>query len=375
MKRIVVIGGTGHFGARICRRLVGKNGPELVITSRTLENAQSFADELRSQFPEAPVLAARLDHYSPNLVEELQALTPDVVVHTAGPYQGQSYAVAEACIAMGSHYIDLADGREFVCGFDTLHDDAIERDVLLVTGASTLPGLSSVVIDSVRDRFQAIDSIRISIAPAHQTPRGRSTISAVLSYCGRPFPVLVDGRREMLYGWQDLTCQQYPALGNRLSGACDVPDLELFPDYIAGLQTITFHAALESRREQISLWLMAWLTRAKIVRNWEKLVPAFQWIGDRLIGFGSDSGGMQISISGTGSNGVPKTLRWDLVARRNHGPEIPCTPASIVARKLIDGSVKKRGAIPCLGLFSMEDFELEVSDLDIAWTISEQDSF
>lgn len=374
MKRVVVIGGTGHFGARLCRRIVSASDIELIVTSRTLEKAQIFVRKLQSLNSTASLSAARFSQEAPSLISDLRALAPDIVVHTAGPYQGQSYAVASACLAAKSHYIDLADGREFVQGFETLHDRAQRNDVLLVTGASTLPGLSSVVIDSLRDRFLAIDAIEISIAPAHQTPRGRSTIAAVLSYCGRPFPVLIDGRWETRHGWQGLKRQRYPVLGTRLSAACDVPDLALLPDYIPGLKTATFHAALEAKWEQVSLWLMGWLTRAHIVRSWEALVPAFQRVSDRLINCGSDAGGMQINLTGRALDNRPQTVSWNLVARQNHGPEIPCTPASVLVRKLLAGTLAIRGARACLGMFTLDDFKAEITDLDIEWSVTERES-
>ena len=295
---------------------------------------------------------------------------PDIVVHTAGPYQGKDYRVAEACILAGSHYIDLADGRDFVKAFSGLDQRARSRGVLLISGASTLPGLSSVVIDSLRGEFGSIECIEISIAPAHQTPRGAGTIAAVLSYCGKRFAVLEGGEWKIRYGWQNLKVHRYPDLGTRLSAACDVPDLGLLPAYVDGVDTVTFHAALEAKWEQIALWLMAWLGRSGIKRQWTGLVPTFQTVSDRLIGLGSDVGGMDIRMSGKDSEQSPKSLTWNLVARRNHGPEIPCTPALILTRKLARNELAERGAYPCLGMFSLDDFADEVSDFDIEWTLS-----
>lgn len=369
--RIVVIGGTGHFGGRICRRILGEPNTELVVTSRNQANAQSVVDQLQTQCSESVVSAAGLDQSAPGFEADLRALNPNLVIHTAGPYQGQDYRVAKACIAVGCHYIDLADGRDFVQGFDSLHEEAKRNDLLLVTGASTLPGLSSVVVDSMRGKFEEIREIEISIAPAHQTPRGRGTIAAVLSYCGKPFQVMVDGVWVTMHGWQDLKRCRYPDLGERWGGACDVPDLGLLPGYVDGVKTVTFHAALEAKWEQLALWKMGWITRLGIISKWDRFVPVFQRLSDRLMGLGSDTGGMQVRMCGSSKDGSPMSATWNLVARQNHGPEIPCTPALILARKLAAGAIDVRGALPCLGLFSMSDFRNELSGFDVRWDVDE----
>ena len=42
--------------------------------------------------------------------------------------------MAEECIAAGVNYVDLADGREFVCEIDELDDDA-KKNVLFLLHA------------------------------------------------------------------------------------------------------------------------------------------------------------------------------------------------------------------------------------------------
>ena len=312
-----------------------------------------------------------LDQTSASFEVDLAQIAPDVVAHTAGPYQGQDYRVAKACIEIGCHYLDLADGREFVAGFSELNEAARSRGVLLVSGASTLPGVSTAVLNEVRDRFSQIESIETSIAPAHRTPRGAGTVAAVLSYCGRPFEVLTDGQWTDVHGWQDMRWQSYPALGSRLSGACDVPDLQLIPQLVEGVQTVAFHAALEAKWEQLALWLMAGMTRIGIPRSWHFAVPLFRKVSDALIRFGSDRGGMQMRFLGTAKDGKPLSVHWDLTALNNHGPEIPCVPLLILIRRLAAGTLDVRGAFPCNFLISLDEFDEEVSDLSIEWQLTE----
>jgi hypothetical protein len=342
-----------------------------VVTSRSEADAVRVTRQLEARHPDARIRPAHLDQFSRSFAEDLRRLNPGIVLHTAGPYQGQDYRVAKACLSCGSHYIDLADGREFVEGFSCLNDSALQRDVLLISGASTLPGLSSAVVDSLKDRFAQIHDIEICIAPAHQTPRGVSTIAAVLSYCGKPFQVLVDGIWVTKYGWQDLRIQHHPQLGTRLSGTCDVPDLALFPKCMIGLRTVTFHAALEAPWEQLALWCMAWLTRFRVVKDWARYATLFQRVSNRLISLGSDAGGMRIRLTGTDNANRKKVCTWYLTAGQNHGPEIPCSPALVLARKLARNQISQRGAYPCLGMMSFSELTSEMRNFDISWNVTD----
>src|SRR5215510_13149039 len=175
--RVVVIGGFGNFGARVCRGLAGA-GMEVIAAGRNPGNGESRLDGL-------PVMPARLDHSAADFPEALKRLAPDLVIHCAGPFQSQNYRVARAALAAGSHYFDLADGRHFVARFpQSLQSAARSADRLAVSGASSVPALSSAVIASLRSRLSKIEEIQIAVAPGQAAPRGQATVAAVLGYAG-----------------------------------------------------------------------------------------------------------------------------------------------------------------------------------------------
>jgi hypothetical protein len=53
-------------------------------------------------------------------------------------------------------------------------------------------------------------------------------------------------------------------------------------------------------------------------------------------------------------------------------PEIPAIPAVILARKLASGRLDIRGAMPCTGLFALDEFRQAVAQLAIGWRIEER---
>lgn len=370
--RVLVLGGTGHFGARLSRRLGDEPGVHLLLSSRSAAAAEQAAVALRASGAQARVEGVALDHQATTFGAELARLAPRVVVHTAGPFQVQDYRVARACMDCGSHYIDLADGREFVAGFEpALAAQAQAAGVLLVSGASTLPGLSSAVVLTLCQGWRHVDEVRICIAPARQTPRGRSTIAAVLGYCGQPLALWEGGAWRRRHGWQGLALERFSFLPPRLGALCDVPDLALFPQRLPGLRSISFRAALAAWPEHAALWLCAALRRLGLVNDWAAHAAVFERLGKLQLlpnRAGGAVGGMVVEVAGQDAQGRATRLHWGLRAGQNHGPEIPVTPALALVRKLLHGQIERRGAHVCWGLISLEDFAREVADLDIAWT-------
>jgi uncharacterized membrane protein len=361
--RTLILGATGHFGKRLCQRLAIDNRDTLILASRSIDSASTQVRELARHNPGLQLETARIDQLSGDLSAQLARCAPDIVIHTAGPYQELGYQVARSCIDIGAHYIDLADGRDFVTGITRLDREARDADVLVVSGASTLPGLSSAVRNEYRGRFSQLETIEICIAPAHQTPRGLGTVQAVLGYCGKPFDTLQDGAMRRTFGWQGLRPFRHPDLGWRLAADCDVPDLDLLAMDVDGVRTVRFQASLEAIWEQLGLYLMAGLTRLGLVKDWRKLAPALVSISGRLSRLGSCVGGMHIKMCGNDLDGKALQVEWFLTARQNHGPEIPGIPAAIIAKKLASRDMVLRGAMPCVGLITLADFAAEMRGL------------
>jgi hypothetical protein len=219
--RVLVIGGYGFFGRRLVERLARQPGLHVIVAGRSAAQGQTLVQTLRRSAV-SELSCATLDIHTPELERALQALAPDVVVHTCGPFQGQQYHVAEACIAAGAHYIDLADGREFVAGIGCLQKQALAAGLAVISGASSVPALSSTVADHLAQGFTRVETIDIGISPGNRTDRGLSTIQAILSYCGKPLPV---NGPAPAFGWIGSRRHVYPApVGRRLLSPCDVPD-------------------------------------------------------------------------------------------------------------------------------------------------------
>jgi hypothetical protein len=352
---ILVLGGYGNFGARICRALASHPRVHLLIAGRHARKAQALAEALS---PRAK--GVELDHEAPGLAQKLLALGADLVIHTAGPFQAQAYGVAQAAAQAGAHYIDLADGRRFVCDFPAaLHDMFVRAGRTAVTGASTVPALSSAVIEALCAHWQRIDTIDICIAPAQRAPRGQATLAAVLSYCGLPIEVWENGRWQHRLGWAQPTPVHFLRLRPRRGALCDIPDLELFPSHYQVTQRVSFKAALEVGLAQSAF---GWLAR---LRQWgwlsrpDKLAALMHRGGGLFDLLGTPLGGMVVRASGSNPHGQPSHSAWHIAADKDHGPEIPCMAAILLARQLAGGQPLPCGAWTSTGMLPLSAFAPE----------------
>jgi saccharopine dehydrogenase-like NADP-dependent oxidoreductase len=367
--KVLVLGGYGNFGARICRALAGDPNIELWIGGRNLFKATQLAHSLGSR-----AQALEIDLFSTEFTQQLRLHGVQLLIHTAGPFQQQNYSVAIAAAAAGAHYIDLADGRRFVCDFPTAMNQVFwAAGLIAISGASTVPALSSAVVDHLCEGWQQINSIDICIAPAQTAPRGQATLAAVLSYCGEPIEVWDQGHWLTQIGWMQLQKVHFQRLRPRQGALCDIPDLELFPAHYHVAQRVVFRAALEVGFTQRVFAVVAWLRSRRLIpqpsrwAGWlDRLAPAFDFLGTRL-------GGMVVRVEGLQAAGQPIQRAWHIAADDDHGPEIPCMAAILLARKLARGEHKlPTGAITCTSLLQLSEFEPEFKRWGMRTDIGEE---
>ena len=366
--RVLVLGGYGVFGGRLTQLIAELPDLDIAVGGRRLAAAQRFCDSMTEHGDgtlltplELPDIAALRRH--------LDTTDTYILANCVGPYQGQDYAIAEAAIAAGAHYVDLADGREFVAGFARLDDAAQAAGVLMVTGASTLPGLSAAVVDALRADMTEIESIETAIAPGMQMDRGDAVVRAILGYVGKPFEVWHNGAWQTAHGWQGLRSCRLTAgerdTGKRWLAACDVPDLALFPERYTGVQSVTFRAGLEIPWVHFGLWGLSWLVRAGLLPGLTPLTGVTRRMAAGLSALGTGRGGMYLDLTGRLPNGQRVTRRWTIIADSSEGPWIPVLPAFLVIEKLISRHISARGARACLDLFALSDFEALTQRFDM----------
>lgn len=359
VKSVLVIGGYGGFGARLSRRLA-EDGWRVIIAGRNLAKAEALAATITSGVPtifdrEGDVEAA------------LASLSPMLLIDAAGPFQNSDYRVAQACIAQGIHYLDLADARAFVTGIAELNSITEKAGVAVISGASSVPALSGAVLRELTEGLSEVTRVDMAISASDKSTAGTSVASAILSYVGQPLAIWQGRRWRKTYGWQNVrrasVCDQHGKRTSRLLSSADVPDLDIVPQALKGHPATSFNAGSEFGFQVWTLWFLSWPVRWGLLKSLTAMRRVLLPLQSLTRPFSSGTSFMTVDVHGLTPDRFEKR-RWELIATEGRGPEIPVMAAQLLARTVSKGTLKS-GARHAAEELSLNDFAPHFEELEI----------
>ncbi|MEM9585519.1 MAG: DUF4166 domain-containing protein [Pseudomonadota bacterium] len=351
--KILVLGGYGVFGSRVCRLLLD-DGFDVIVAGRSIAKAAAFVAKFGGT-------ALALDKSDATALRN--ALSgADVVIDAIGPFQAyRSSSIAELAIQCGCHYLDLSDDADFTTAISTLDAQAKAVGVVVLSGVSTVPAISSAIVDALSEGLAEITLIDTAILPGNRAPRGRSVMDAILSQVGRPLAQWRGGEWIETPAWSGAVTVGLPKGLNRPASPIGAPDLRLFPKRYAA-RSVLFRAGLELRTMHHGLRFFGWLHRLGFLPRLDKLTVPMLFAAKLLKGFGSDQGGMSVKVAGRTAQGTPVTRGWRLHMSQGRGPFVPSVPALILVRHIAAGKVAP-GAGPAMSCFTRAELEEVLSKL------------
>ncbi len=359
--RVLIVGGYGVFGGRLAGLLADEARLTLLIAGRSLEKARAFCEGLPSA---AKLVPTRFDREG-DLAAQLTACAPDLVVDATGPFQGYGAApwkLVEACIAGGIHYLDLADGADFVLGVGQFDEAAKARGVFALSGLSTCPALTAAAVRRMTKGWRSVRSVAAGIAPSPHAGVGENVVRALAAYAGRPVqrlkdgevfaaPALVESRRVVI-----APPGVVPLQSTRFS-LVEVPDLTLLPRQWPQIGDIWFGAGPRPALFHSLFSLAARLVSWQLIPTLSPLAGLFHRVIS-LVHWGEHRGGMFVAVEGLDETGAVRARTWHLIAERDDGPVIPSVASAAIIRGLLDGRAPATGARAADQDLELEDFEV-----------------
>ena len=351
--KILIIGGYGAFGGRLARLLADQKDLQIFIGGRTLTKAEKFCVELSDCSAHfTPVKVNKHD-----LQPILSDLEPDIVVDASGPFHlrgAAPYAVIEACLDAGAHYLDLADGADFVMGISRFDEAAKAKNLSVISGLSTCPALTGAILRDLPDNFHP-SSLEIGVAPSPFARMGLSVVQGIFAYAGGNISLRANGQDIQVKALTKSRRKTIAPPGtlplrNRLFGLVEAPDLQLFPKRYKGLENSWVGAGT---RPEYLLRLLIALSKFRALFR----LPAFSFlapIGHKwlyLFSRGEHRGGLYLKASQD-----DKVHEWHIIAEGDDGPYIPSMAAAALISKW-NANPPEPGARPADQELSLKDFQ------------------
>lgn len=181
MKRIIVVGGLGHFG-RIATEELRALGLPVKIAAR------SHAAEL---------------HIDANDVSSIRSsMRPgDIVLDAAGPFYSRTTALLEAAIDIGFDVIDINDDLRYAESVLALAPRINAADIRVLTSASSVSAIAAAVIR--HGNIPQPRRVSAFLAPASRHTSNSGAALSLIRCVGRPVRVFRNGRLQELIGWTE----------------------------------------------------------------------------------------------------------------------------------------------------------------------------
>jgi hypothetical protein len=356
--RLLIIGGYGIFGGRLVTLLEGDDRLTILVAGRSVARASDF---IRGKGAvKANVLPLAFDRDG-DVAAQVGAAACDILIDASGPFQGygpERYRVVEACLRHRVHYLDRADGADFVVGVGAYDAAARACGLFILSGVSTCPALTAAAVRGIAGGMRRVTSIRAGIAPSPRAPIGHSVVAALAAYAGQPIAL----HRRQGYALTEhmrysIAPPGYLPLVNKLFSLVEVPDLRVLAALWPEAETIWIGAGPAPESLHIVAVACAWGVRWRVLRSLSPLAGLMAWAANRRR-WGEHRGGMFVAVEGTLADGeTPVRRSWHVVAEGDDGPFIPAIGAAALVRNYLDGQLPAPGARPASTDLELADYE------------------
>jgi hypothetical protein len=358
---VLVVGGYGTFGGRLVHLLEHDPRLTLLVGGRSWTKAHEFCSARKAA--KARLVPAQFDRNG-DVGHQLDILRPDILVDASGPFQAygdRPYALIEACIAHSVHYLDLADGSDFVAGVSAFDNAAREAGLYVLSGVSTCPVLTAGAVRRLSHDMTRVDTISAGIAPSPFAHVGGNVIRAIAGYAGERIALKRDGHPAFGYPFTEqirfTIAPPGPApLKTTLFSLVDVPDLRVLAELWPEAKTIWFGAGPSPIILHRALIAFAWLRRFRLIPSLYPFSRLIHFAANRLV-WGEHRGGMFVAVNGLTGTGEAMARSWHLIAEGDDGPFIPSMACAALIRRVLAGRSPAPGARVSTHDIELDDYE------------------
>jgi short subunit dehydrogenase-like uncharacterized protein len=265
MEQWLIYGANGYTGALLAAEAV-KRGYRPLLGGRSIHKLRPLAERLKLE-------AVAFDLDPTQVASRLRERQVKLVLHAAGPFIYTSRPMLDACLATGTHYLDLA-GEISVFENTYAHDQAArDRGIVLISGVGFDLVPSSCLIQYVIDQVNQPASVEVVVSVSNgELDASAGTLKTDLEMIaegivvrrnGRLVPVklgtgvksvrLLDGQHTaLIVPWGDVIAAYY---------STGIPNITAYLTFPAGQALALRYAGMVVQRLLRNAALRHWVAR------------------------------------------------------------------------------------------------------------------
>lgn len=181
--KILIIGGYGTIGEYICKELVPIFPNKVIISGRNMNKAVKLNRNMNNK-----AIPMELNVYAKEFYKE-KLKDVYIVICCISP---ASKSFFNFCLKENIHYIDISPSLEIINEMKVIYKKYPATETTAVFGVGLAPGLSNIMIKEIREEFDSVKEVEISLVLGLGESHGKDGIKWLLEnldteidYCGQ----------------------------------------------------------------------------------------------------------------------------------------------------------------------------------------------
>ncbi len=153
---IIVLGANGLVGSGILKTLLLKTNYSIIACGRNESKLKALTNEIKSDKLKTMILDVTDSQALQTVCNEAQ-----LIINCVGPYLKHGADIATATLAANASYIDFANEQSHYNRLQRLDKTAKKKNLVLLTGAGFMPGISSILAMLANTKINELKSIEL----------------------------------------------------------------------------------------------------------------------------------------------------------------------------------------------------------------------
>ncbi|MBM7554408.1 saccharopine dehydrogenase family protein [Thalassobacillus pellis] len=234
---ILVIGGYGHVGREISRKLGDAYPGKVIAAGRNIAKAEQFCRTTEGKV--RPFQLNINDPVEPSILANIKLVIMCV--------DQKNTNFVRFCFSQGVHYMDLTANYGFLRQVERLHAQAEANEATAVLSVGLAPGLTNLLAELAKRQLDHVDTMDIAILLGMGDHHGKAAIEWTMDNLISDFYIMEKNKKVKVSSFSNRKKTYFgEELGHRMAYRFNFSDQHVLP-YTLGIPSVSTRLCFDSR--------------------------------------------------------------------------------------------------------------------------------